>query len=104
MTDIKKLLGKNIRAYRLKNGLTQEKLAEMANTATNYLGLIECGKKFPSAEMIEKVALALQIDPSNLFALAPVKQDWQREILEEMNAVISSKLMALDGAAAAPAQ
>ena len=54
MTNIKELLGSNVKAYRSKLGISQAKLAEMINMATNYLGLIEGGKKFPSADMIER--------------------------------------------------
>jgi len=43
------------------------KLAENCDTATNYICEIEAGKKFPSVEMIEKIAQALQIQPYLLF-------------------------------------
>ena len=43
------------------------KLAETCDTATNYICEIEAGKKFPSVEMIEKIAAALQIQPWLLF-------------------------------------
>ncbi|MDR0540207.1 MAG: helix-turn-helix domain-containing protein [Spirochaetaceae bacterium] len=96
MTNIKKLLGANIRNYRLEQGLTQEKLAEMAKTATNYLGLIECGKKFPSADMIERIAGALGRDTVELFALSPLRLDWQRDILSGIEKLISQHIAGLD--------
>ncbi|GMO40850.1 MAG: hypothetical protein Pg6C_01660 [Treponemataceae bacterium] len=96
MTDIKKLLGANIRTYRQDCGFTQERLAEMADTATNYLGLIECGKKFPSAVMIERIAFALGRDTAELFALAPLRLDWQREILTDIESLIAERLASLD--------
>jgi transcriptional regulator with XRE-family HTH domain len=96
MTDIKKLLGSNIRNYRQNCGLTQEKLAELANTATNYLGLIEGGKKFPSADMIERIARALNRDTAELFALSPLRLDWRREILSDMDKLIVTRLSELE--------
>jgi transcriptional regulator with XRE-family HTH domain len=96
MTDIKKLLGSNIRAYRTNCGLTQEKLAELSGTATNYLGMIEGGKKFPSADVIERIALALHRDTAELFAIKPVRQDWQREILSDIEKLITEKLALLE--------
>ena len=43
-------------------------LAEMCDTATAYIGQIEIGKRFPSLDMIEKIANALEIKPQLLFA------------------------------------
>lgn len=96
MTNIRKLLGSNIKNYRVQRGLTQEKLAEAANTATNYLGLIECGKKFPSADMIERIAAALERDTPELFSLSPIRLDWQREILIDLEKIINERLSALE--------
>ncbi|GHV73257.1 hypothetical protein AGMMS49940_05590 [Spirochaetia bacterium] len=95
MTSIKKLLGSNIKTYRHTLGISQAKLAEMVDTATNYLGLIEGGKKFPSAEMIERIAAALEKDPPDLFAITPIQQQWQDEILAELEKMIRDKRKAL---------
>lgn len=43
------------------------KLAELCNSSTSYIGQIEIGNKFPSIEMIEKMAGALQLQPHLLF-------------------------------------
>jgi len=43
------------------------KLAEYCNTATSYIGDIEIGRRFPSIDMIEKMALALRIEPYHFF-------------------------------------
>ena len=43
------------------------KLAEYCNTATSYIGQIETGRKFPSMEMIEKMASVLRIEPYHFF-------------------------------------
>jgi len=95
MTSIRELLGSNIRTYRTSLGLSQEKLAEMINMATNYLGLIEGGKKFPSAGMIERIATALGKDTPDLFTVTPVQQDWKEHILLKMNILISEELESL---------
>lgn len=67
MTEIQNNLAMNLRKYRLEQGLTQEKLAEKIDTATNYISMIERCRKFPSPEMIEKLALALKVDSGSLF-------------------------------------
>ncbi len=41
-------IGRNIRKYRLSKHLRQEDLAELAELSTNYIGLVERGKKIPS--------------------------------------------------------
>jgi len=43
------------------------KLAEYCNTATSYIGDIEIGRRFPSIDMIEKIACALRIEPYHFF-------------------------------------
>jgi transcriptional regulator with XRE-family HTH domain len=94
MTNIRELLGSNIRAYRNNLGISQEKLAENINMATNYLGLIEGGKKFPSADMIERIAAALGEDTPALFSLAPLRQDWKENILLKIDTLIEQELAA----------
>ncbi len=56
-----------MKLYRKKEGLSQAALAEKAGTAPNYIALIEVGKNFPSLQMLEKIATALNIDPLDLF-------------------------------------
>ncbi|MCL2411326.1 MAG: helix-turn-helix transcriptional regulator [Treponema sp.] len=43
------------------------KLAEYCDTAPSYIGQIETGRKFPSMEMIEKMAIVLRIEPYHFF-------------------------------------
>ena len=69
---LNKIIGKNIKKYRSKtilNGkkLTQEKLAELCNTETSYIGQIETKKRLPSLTFIEKIASAINIKPYLLF-------------------------------------
>ena len=95
MTNIRKHLGSNIKQYRINLGISQAKLAEMADMATNYLGLIENGKKFPSAEMIERIAVALGKDSIDLFVVASIQQDWKETILSKIEMVIDTELKTL---------
>ncbi len=43
------------------------KLAEYCGTSASYIGEIEIGRKFPSTEMIEKIAKILRIEPYLFF-------------------------------------
>jgi transcriptional regulator with XRE-family HTH domain len=58
--------GKRVKEKRLRLGLSQEKLAEMAEAHRNYIGMIERAEKNVSLEKIEKIAKALGTTPSKL--------------------------------------
>ena len=68
MTKLQECLAQNMKHYRKLRHLTQESLAERIGTSTNYIGIIETGGSFPSPQMIEKIAEALEIDSPQLFA------------------------------------
>jgi len=64
---LKQVFIRNLREYRRKEGLSQMKLAEFCDTAPSYIGDIEIGRRFPSIEMIEKIAGVLRIEPYHFF-------------------------------------
>jgi transcriptional regulator with XRE-family HTH domain len=68
MTNIRDILSKNMKAYRTARGFTQANLAERVNTSPHYIGMIETKKKFPSPQMIGRIAFALGIDTLDLFS------------------------------------
>jgi len=43
------------------------RLAKYCHASPTYIGEIEVGKKFPSMEMIEKIAAVLKIEPYHFF-------------------------------------
>lgn len=51
----------NIRNLRKKKSLTQERLAELANINTTYLGKIERGESSPTIDTLAKIAKALDM-------------------------------------------
>lgn len=57
----------NLKFYRKKAGLTQEKLAEAIGMSTSYIGDMEARERFPSAETIDKIAETLNVPASMLF-------------------------------------
>jgi transcriptional regulator with XRE-family HTH domain len=65
--ELKEVFVQNLREYRKESGISQAILAEKCETSTSYIGQIEIGNRFPSLEMIEKMAAALQIKPYLLF-------------------------------------
>jgi transcriptional regulator with XRE-family HTH domain len=72
---LKQIFIKNLKEFRKKEGLSQMKLAEYCNTAPSYIGQIETGLRFPSLELVEKMADILRIEPYHFFKKKPVKND-----------------------------
>jgi transcriptional regulator with XRE-family HTH domain len=66
--DPKDVLGKTIREMRLKHGLSQERLAELAGLHWTYIGGIERGERNVSLVNIVKIAKALRTTPSLLLS------------------------------------
>lgn len=60
--------GKVIRALRKEKGLSQEVLSGLAGIARTHLTMIENGEKQPNFETIWRLALALDMRPSELVA------------------------------------
>lgn len=54
-------VGTKIRLERTKRGLSQEKLASLANLNVNSVGAIERGVSSPSLETLEQIANALEM-------------------------------------------
>jgi len=57
----------NLKDLRKSQKISQAKLAEMCDSSQAYIAEIEVGKKFPSPDMIEKIALAFNIESYCLF-------------------------------------
>ena len=69
------------------------KLADLVNTAPNYIAMIEAEKRFPTDTMLEKIASALQKEPCELFSITPIQKQWQETILAELAEFIAHKLI-----------
>ena len=54
-------IGGRVREIRIKNGMTQEQLAEAANLSVPYISHIERGFKRPSLETLVRLAVALHV-------------------------------------------
>lgn len=60
------LFGNNVRKLRKSNGLSHEKLAEMADLHRTYIGMIERAEKNITLINIEKIAAALNVKITDL--------------------------------------
>lgn len=67
-TTRKKLAGVGIaiREFRQLAGLSQDDLADRMDVSTPYISMLESGKRYPSIEMLIRIARALNILPGDL--------------------------------------
>lgn len=65
--DIKLRFGNKIKELRKIKGLSQERLANMAEIDRTYLPTIEKGERNVSIEIVEKLAKALNVNIKDLF-------------------------------------
>jgi len=71
MTHFQMKFMENLRFWRKKRGLSQQKLSEMVNVSPNYLNAVENGKNFPSPEVIQQISDILELMPYQLFLEHP---------------------------------
>jgi len=89
---LRTILAENIKTYRKEMGMSQMKLADLVDTAPNYVAMIEAGKRFPSDVMLEKIAVALNKEPFELFSMIPIQKQWQIDLLDEISVLINAKI------------
>jgi transcriptional regulator with XRE-family HTH domain len=92
MTSLRALLASNIKKRREKLGISQAQLAEKADTSTNYIAQIEQQNKFPSSEMLERIAKALEIDNWELFSAGPYSAEAIQRFQDGLKADIEERL------------
>jgi transcriptional regulator with XRE-family HTH domain len=104
MISLKSVLAFNMKAQRHILGITQAQLAEKVNTSTNYIALIESERKFPSLEMLERIAAALEIEAVVLFSTKTYYQPvdgtlarLQEQILSDISEDISFRFKKFEG-------
>ncbi|MDR0710550.1 MAG: helix-turn-helix domain-containing protein [Spirochaetaceae bacterium] len=92
MTKLREILAKNLKENRRKCGVSQVKLAERAGVSTQYIAMIELSRQFPSPEVLERIAAALEIEAYELFAVPASPENamerLHRDIIKEIREVI----------------
>ena len=66
LDDLSKRFGKRIKIERIKQEISQEKLAELSGLHRTTLGSIENGKTSPTLDSIARIANALNLTLSEL--------------------------------------
>ena len=70
---LKKIIGKVIRSFRTKRGMSQEDLAFECGVDRSYISMIEVGRNEPSISKIFDLCEGLQIRPSDFIRIVEVE-------------------------------
>ena len=66
ITKSRKLIANSIVYFRLSNGWSQEKLAELLGTSPGYISEIENYKRNISCDYIDKLSVLFSVEPNEL--------------------------------------
>lgn len=97
MTDLRKVLSINLKLHRKRLGLSQANLAELVGASDNHIALMETGRRFPSINMLEQLAAAMEIDVLELFSVKTIKlaemNEIKNAILQNIDSILTAKLL-----------
>jgi transcriptional regulator with XRE-family HTH domain len=68
--ELRHALAAKLRELRLEREITQERLAFLAGLHPTYISMLENGRKSPTVDALERIARALGVTVSSIFASA----------------------------------
>lgn len=77
--------------YRKKLKLSQEKMSEMVDVSPKHLSMIETGRAFVSAELIERISQVLGVSYSALF-YSPTEKSIDDSDLSNIDLIVEEEL------------
>ena len=96
MAQLQGIFVQNLKKYRKKCGFTQAQLAEKVNVSTHHIGMIELSRNYPTLELVERIANALNIKTHELFIdpLAPNEEleQLRQEIRDDLRQLLDEFL------------
>jgi transcriptional regulator with XRE-family HTH domain len=93
MTNLREILAHNLKKKRRKCGFSQAKLAEMVNVSTHHIATIETARNYPTLDLVERMANALNIEIYELF-INPLSPPEEMERLYQIVANDIKKVVA----------
>jgi transcriptional regulator with XRE-family HTH domain len=96
LKSLRELLAHNMKENRNRLGISQSRLAERSGLSTQYIAMIELARKFPSPEMLERIASALEIDPPELFSIQIAEariRKFKKTVLTDIEKAVSGAVM-----------
>jgi transcriptional regulator with XRE-family HTH domain len=64
--DLQRIVGRNLRRYRLDRGLRQEAFADVVGVHRTYMGGLERGERNLTLRSLERIAETIKVDPVDL--------------------------------------
>lgn len=61
--DLQRTVGRNLRAYRKRRGLSQEAFADVLGIHRTYMGGVERGERNLTLKSVERIASRLDVEP-----------------------------------------
>lgn len=95
--DVKILLGRRIKEFRLSRNMTQAQLAELVNVEPKHISCIERGKNYPSAELLDRIATVFGVEHYKLYQFEHLQDpiDLQKETQNCINNLKYSDLQVI---------
>jgi transcriptional regulator with XRE-family HTH domain len=96
LANLREIFVRNLKENRRKCGFSQEKLAEKAEISAHYLAMLELTHNFPTAEVLERLAGALNIEVYELFVVSHSPKEelekLRKDILNEIKQAIGENI------------
>jgi transcriptional regulator with XRE-family HTH domain len=64
--ELQRVVGRNLRRYRIEKGLSQEAFADLLGWHRTYVGGVERGERNLTLRSLERIAVLLEVDPLSL--------------------------------------
>jgi len=64
--QLQKIVGRNLRAWRLEHGYSQESFADHMGVHRTYMGAVERGERNLTLQTLERIADFIGVDPREL--------------------------------------
>ncbi|OKH75832.1 Cro/Cl family transcriptional regulator [Mycobacterium sp. SWH-M1] len=64
--QLQKIVGRNLRRYRLEHGFSQEAFADHMGVHRTYMGAVERGERNLTLQTLERIADFLEVDPLDM--------------------------------------
>lgn len=94
MSDFLKLVGMKLRLLRKAKGMSQLELATKAGLQDTYVGGVERGTRNISLETLEKIVIALEVEPAEVFYFGDI--DAQTDLHEKKQVLDVHRSLLMD--------
>lgn len=64
--ELQRVVGRNLRRYRVEQGLSQEAFADLLGWHRTYMGGVERGERNLTLRSLERIASRIDVDPMSL--------------------------------------